>query len=132
VTFEDVVVYFAKEEWNLLDAFQRNLYRDVMLVNYQNLATLGKSAIISCSLLKKKRLMVLTLNIIGNNRAIVIAPAHFNLLLAAVNKCGLRIVTLTSLEMHNLIIFDILIQKKISSCVSITCFYNSYMRLAIN
>ncbi|EDL25105.1 zinc finger protein 426, isoform CRA_d [Mus musculus] len=41
VSFEDVIVDFTQEEWSSLNPDQRNLYRDVMLENYQNLATVG-------------------------------------------------------------------------------------------
>ncbi|CAH2321006.1 gastrula zinc finger -like [Pelobates cultripes] len=40
--FEEVAVYFSEEEWDCLNEDEKELYRDVMIENYQTLRSLGR------------------------------------------------------------------------------------------
>uniref|UniRef100_A0A670ZQ12 KRAB domain-containing protein n=1 Tax=Pseudonaja textilis TaxID=8673 RepID=A0A670ZQ12_PSETE len=47
VTFEDVAIYFSREEWDELSEWQRELYQAVMMENYEAVLSLGKNDFIA-------------------------------------------------------------------------------------
>uniref|UniRef100_A0A8C8SCH4 KRAB domain-containing protein n=1 Tax=Pelusios castaneus TaxID=367368 RepID=A0A8C8SCH4_9SAUR len=53
VTFEDVAIYFSPVEWALLAKEQKQLYRHVMLENYQTLVSLAKGHVF-CRVTERK------------------------------------------------------------------------------
>ncbi|EPQ07178.1 Zinc finger protein 211, partial [Myotis brandtii] len=50
VTFEDIALYFSREEWSLLDEGQRQLYLNVMLENFELTSSLGKTLTLTSDL----------------------------------------------------------------------------------
>ncbi|KAG9467696.1 hypothetical protein GDO78_014459 [Eleutherodactylus coqui] len=55
-TFDEVAIYFSKEEWDCLNDEEKELYREVMMENYQTLLSLD----IKNSTFSKSRLMIIT------------------------------------------------------------------------
>uniref|UniRef100_A0A671ENZ9 KRAB domain-containing protein n=1 Tax=Rhinolophus ferrumequinum TaxID=59479 RepID=A0A671ENZ9_RHIFE len=54
LSFTDVCVHFTWEEWQLLDAVQKHLYRIVTLENYGHLVSLGRCCLPEWSIWNKR------------------------------------------------------------------------------
>ncbi|KAM4642636.1 KRAB domain-containing protein 5-like [Discoglossus pictus] len=39
--FDEVAIYFSKDEWDYLQVDEKQLYKDVMMENYRNIRSLG-------------------------------------------------------------------------------------------
>ncbi|XP_043942896.1 zinc finger protein 215-like [Protopterus annectens] len=46
-TFEDVIVTFSEEEWNMLNRQDKELYREVMINNYESMVSVVNAKIVS-------------------------------------------------------------------------------------
>ena len=44
MSFEDLVLHFTQDEWDLLDPSQKTLYGDVMLETFRNFTATGESS----------------------------------------------------------------------------------------